>query len=205
LRADLHRLLAGGKLAFLRTPNYGLEPTDIPRVDLGPARTDHITLQQLEKPGSDNPTLLADVMDWGLRPAFAFILGGHVDAQFQGTGNPLPPAIIFDYMYGVAAYRRWMSGHSDDDEVHSVMKNYRGEYYADIPLSRPPSNDDDDPSSDELEGDVRAIAMDEMNSFLMSLQPQKVANRRKEEELKVREASRSKVEEWLNTTEVARL
>jgi len=53
--------------------------------------------------------------------------------------------------------------------------------------------------------DEREAAMDELNYFFMSLQPQEVANRRKEEELKAREASRSKVDEWLITTKAGRL
>jgi hypothetical protein len=45
-------------------------------------------------------------------------------------------------MYGVAAYNCWRS--RQGDEVHGVMKSYRREHYADIPVPRPPSNNVDD-------------------------------------------------------------
>jgi hypothetical protein len=131
-----------------------------------------------------------------------------VDAQFRGTGTSLPPAIILDYSYGIAAYNCWRSRQGDGD-VHSVMKNYRREHYVDIPPRSPLGNNDDDPdydpngnSSQEQDdahgpdpptslrrrpytsirrGGVMPTAMDELNSVLMSLQgitPQEVANRR---------------------------
>ncbi|KAH9050859.1 hypothetical protein EDB83DRAFT_1344262 [Lactarius deliciosus] len=50
LTKTLHSMLAQGEVAFLRTPSYGLEPTDIARIDPGQARTDHFTLQYLKAP-----------------------------------------------------------------------------------------------------------------------------------------------------------
>ncbi|KAH9050864.1 hypothetical protein EDB83DRAFT_2226420 [Lactarius deliciosus] len=88
LTKTVHSMLAHGEVAFLRTPNYGLDPTDIPRIDLGQARTDHFTLQHLKV--NDNETRSQP--------------GGTTE---QGTVNSLPPAIICDYMYGVAAYKQW--------------------------------------------------------------------------------------------------
>ncbi|KAI0246116.1 hypothetical protein BJV78DRAFT_1348806 [Lactifluus subvellereus] len=214
LSKDVHSMLSGGRVAFLKTPNYGLEPTDIRRlepVDQGPAPTEHITLQQLKKPEGLGL----------LHPATGVLHGAHMDALFQGTGSPLPPAIILDYIYGVAAYTCWRSRQGDDD-VHAVMKSYRREHYAYIPPRRPSSNDDDDahgpdpptslqrrPYMSIRRGGVMATAMDELNSVLMSLQgitPQEVANRREkrmeEEELKAQDASRSKVMEWMKTRDV---
>ncbi|KAI0256175.1 hypothetical protein BJV78DRAFT_1169769, partial [Lactifluus subvellereus] len=195
LNKILHVRLANGKVAFLKTPNYGLEPTDIRRlgpVDQGPVPTDYITLQQLD-PGGDDPVTLAYLRDQGvLNPSVALSYGAHMDAQFQGTEIPLPPAIILDYLYGIAAYNRWRSRQSDDD-VHTVMKSYRREHYADIPRM-PPSNNDDDASGPDpptslqrrpymsiRRGDVMGTAMDKLYSVLMSLQgitPQEAANRR---------------------------
>jgi hypothetical protein len=170
------------------------------------------------KPEGDDPVTLADLRDRRLlNPSAAFSYGAHMDAQFQGTGILLPPAIILDYLYGVAAYNCWKSRQGDDD-VHAVMRSYRREHYADIPRM-PPSNDDDDahgpdpptslqrrPYMSIRRGDVMATAMDKLNSVLMSLQgitPQEAANRREkrmeEEELRAQEASRRKVMEWMKT------
>ncbi|KAI0252791.1 hypothetical protein BJV78DRAFT_1281379 [Lactifluus subvellereus] len=152
LGKNVHSMLASGEVAFLKTPNYGLEPTDIPRVGpvhQGLAPRDYITLQPLKKPGTDNPVMLADLIDRGVFVPFAaFIYGAHVDAQFQGTGIPLPPAIILDYLYGIAAYNCLRSRQGDGD-VHSVMKSYRREHYADIPPRSPLGNNDDNPPSKE--------------------------------------------------------
>ena len=125
-------------------PNYGLEPTDIRRfgVNQDPVHTDHITLQQLKKPQSENQTILATINTETVSPATAFSLGAHVDALFQGTGSQLPPAIILDYIYGIAAYKCWRSG-----QVHSVeMESH----------CKPPVNHDVDPSEfSEEENDTQ--------------------------------------------------
>lgn len=57
LAKTVHLMLAYGAVAFLRTPNYGLEPTDIPRIDLGQAHTDHFTLQHLKVPEDYDPAV----------------------------------------------------------------------------------------------------------------------------------------------------
>ncbi|KAF8482447.1 hypothetical protein DFH94DRAFT_365059 [Russula ochroleuca] len=225
----VHSFLFTGEVAFLKTPNYGLNPTDIQRLEVnqGPTSGDHITLQQLKKPIADNPAALATITN--IHPCVAFILGAHVDAQFQGTEISLPPAVILDYMYGVAAYKCWRSSQADN-EVHNMMKSYHKEHYADIPVPpcRPSNNDNgsskeqdhaygpDDPPTTlpqqrcyifTRRGDTMAKTMDELNSVLMHLQgitPQEAANRRekqlKEEEQKAQEASQSKVIEWMKTS-----
>ncbi|KAH0826930.1 hypothetical protein J3R83DRAFT_4536 [Lanmaoa asiatica] len=231
----LHWRLGVGEVAFLKTPNYGLEPTDIKRVDLGPECMDHITLQQLEKPKGYNPTLFASLIEmteWEPDLDVALAFGAHLDVQFRGPlppsqGSLPPPALILNYVYGVAAYNRWRS-RQDGDEVNAAMEKYRSANYEDIlPLRR--QIDDDDPSSEQSDdrssdnpedadwtpnrsqsiGCVMAAAMDEMNKVLMSLHgitPQDAAIRwekqREEEELKDQEASRSKVREWMQTTAI---
>ena len=70
-----------------------------------------------------------------MSPATAFYLGAHVDALFQGTGSQLPPAIILDYIYGIAAYKCWRNG-----QVHStVMESHH----------RPPINHNHNTSTEE--------------------------------------------------------
>jgi hypothetical protein len=216
-------------------PNYGLGPNDIERFNVGPACMDHITLHQLKESGDDDPIQLAAYMSSeDPRPTVAFELGAHVDTVFRGTRSPplpLPPAIILDYTYGVAAYKCWRS-HSNANGGLTMMENYHKAHYENIPPHMQPSNDNNHPSSSSeesnncekdpdyepsptqrhyastREGDVMATAMDELNSVLMSIQgitPQEAANRKEkqmmEEELKAQEASRSKVKEWM-TSEV---
>jgi hypothetical protein len=150
----------------------------------------------------------------------AFGLGACVDADFHDTGVPLPPAVILDYMYGVAAYKRWgtMQG-------RSVVESYYLEHYAQIPAPprRPPSDYDSNPPSDESDspnkppqrryrsskkGEPLGEAMDRLNLVMMRIHgitPEDVANRREkeeeEEELKAQEASRSKVMDWMNSAD----
>ncbi|KAH9174959.1 hypothetical protein EDB89DRAFT_1904173 [Lactarius sanguifluus] len=115
-----------GEVAFLKTPNYELDPTDIPRVDLGQVCEDHFTLQYLKEPRDYNPAAATEVEDLAnpVSPFIYFALGSNLDAVFQGTSNAssqpggtsrlgavdsLPHTIILDYMYGVAAYKQWGS------------------------------------------------------------------------------------------------
>jgi hypothetical protein len=201
----------------------GLDPTDIPGYG-GSTGTDTITIQQLEKPHNYDPDLVEKLVDSGfLRPSIALIHGASVDAVFQGTP---PSAVILDYMYGVAAYKYWGSKLG-----RSVVERYYLEHYAQIPAPprRPSSNSQSNSSFNDLdnpnnpsptspqEGHHRspkmaktmAKTMDELNLVLMLLQgttPEEVANKRekeiKEEEEKAQEASRSKVMEWRDTTDV---
>ncbi|KAH8995966.1 hypothetical protein EDB92DRAFT_1844190 [Lactarius akahatsu] len=183
LAKSLHAKLGTGEVAFLKTPNYGLDSTDIPRVEPtdreGPVPTDHFTLHRLAMPPRR------------LRHDVAFTLGSNVDALFQST-NLLPPVVILDY---------WNS-RRPDKTVHSVMGNYRKEHYIKIPAIEP------SPPTDNYEGhyistrtgDEMAKAMDDLNAFLMfvrGITPEEATKRREErmeeEELKAQEASQSKV------------
>ncbi|KAH8994519.1 hypothetical protein EDB92DRAFT_286656 [Lactarius akahatsu] len=195
LIVDLHRKLGRGDVAFLKTPNYGLDPIDIPRVEpsdrQGPVPADHFTLHRLKKPpGYDQTTA----------------------AILESTGN-LRPDIAFNKR--------------DDKAVHGVIGAYRNEHYVDIPATSPsPPTDNDEGPSDESDahdptyvpdnlvdchdpGDEMAKAMDDLNAVLMlvrGITPEEAAKRRErrmeEEELKAQEASRSKVMEWMRTTDV---
>lgn len=121
-----------------------------------------------------------------LDPAVAFTLGLNVDVLFQGTGSSLPPAVILDYVYGVAAYKQWKSRHF----VCDIMQNYHQEQLS------------------PWMGHKIAKAMDDMNLDLMLVQgitPQEAANRRekqKEEKLKIQEVSQSKVTEWMEAMDI---
>ncbi|KAH9033776.1 hypothetical protein EDB85DRAFT_2073737 [Lactarius pseudohatsudake] len=216
LAKSLHAKLGIGEVAFLKTPNYGLDPTDIPRVEPtdreGPVPTDHFTLHRLATPPGYNPARIAAIAGTGFLDHYvAFALGLNVNALF-GSTNLLPPVVILDYVYGIAAYNQWNS-RRPDKTVHSVMRNYHKEHYINIPAIEP------SPPTDNYEGhyistrtgDVMAKAMDDLNAFLMfvrGITPEEAAKRREErmeeEELKAQEASRSKVMEWMRSTDVGR-
>ncbi|KAH9036199.1 hypothetical protein EDB85DRAFT_2288403 [Lactarius pseudohatsudake] len=247
LVVDLHRKLGRGDVAFLKTPNHGLDPTDIPRVEpsdrQGPVPADHFTLHRLKKPPGYNPARIAAIASTGsLDPDIAFTLGLNVDALFRSTDS-LPPAVVLDYVYGIAAYKQWNSKR-DDKAVHGVIGAYRNEHYVDIPATSPsPPTDNNEGPSDESDdeahdptyvpdnlvdchdpdhapttssrytstrtGDEMAKAMDDLNAVLMlvrGITPEEAAKRRErrmeEEELKAQEAGRSKVMEWMRTTDV---
>ncbi|KAI9438928.1 hypothetical protein H4582DRAFT_1877448, partial [Lactarius indigo] len=238
LAKHLHAKLGIGEVAFLKTPNYGLDPTDIPRVEPsdreGPVPTDHLTLHRLAMPPKYNPAAAETLRRTGsLGGGVAFALGSNVDAQFENT-NSLPSVVILDYVYGIAAYKQWNSMRHHR-AIHDVMGNYHKEHYINIPTIEPrtppdsgefrdptyvPGNSVDchDPSHPPTSssrytftrtGDEMAKAMDDVNAFLMSvlgITPEEAAKRREkrreEEELKVQEASRSKVMEWMKTADV---
>ncbi|KAH9046804.1 hypothetical protein EDB84DRAFT_1624093 [Lactarius hengduanensis] len=153
LVVHLHRKLGRGDVAFLKTPNYGLDPTDIPRVEpsdrQGRVPADHFTLHRLKKPPGYKPARIAAVASTGsLDPDIAFTLGLNVDALFRSTDS-LPPAVVLDYVYGIAAYKQWNSKR-DDKAVHGVIGAYRNEHYVDIPATSPsPPTDNNEGPSDE--------------------------------------------------------
>ena len=114
------------------------------------ARADHFTLQHLKEPTRYNLAAAAALAATGNShyPFTLFASGLHMDALLRDTGSSLPPAVIPDYVYDVAAYNRWSSRQGD---VHGVVENYYREHYKHIPVPprRPPSDDGDYPPSEE--------------------------------------------------------
>ncbi|KAH9006066.1 hypothetical protein EDB86DRAFT_2795135 [Lactarius hatsudake] len=172
LTKSVHSMLAHGE-----TPNYGLDTADIPRIDLGQARTDHFTLQHLKVPEDYDPAP-----------------GGTTE---QGTVNSLPPAIICDYMYGVAAYKQW--GRQGSNDVHVVNTPVLDKP---LPASRRHY-------TSTRRGDTMAKAVDDLNFVLMRLSGttlEEVAKRgekRMEEERAAQETGRGKVMEWMELMNVS--
>jgi len=143
------------------------------------------------------------------------------DALIAGTGISPPSTIVLDYMYGVAAYRRWGSGH----HIMAVMEHCFTEHYRSIPIppASPPSSDDDssydlDDNDEEHKhhrrprrrnhhshtSDGMLRAMDDILGLSMLLKgttPELIAverQRREEaEESRAKEASRVKVQRWM--------
>ena len=77
--------------------------------------------------------------------------GAPVDANFQGTDS-VPPIILLNFMYGVAAYKRWKTLPGE-----GMLKAYFAAHYEIIPVPRPraPSGEIEI-SSDEQGTTVRA-------------------------------------------------
>ncbi|KDQ56787.1 hypothetical protein JAAARDRAFT_301400 [Jaapia argillacea MUCL 33604] len=202
---DVHTLFGIGSCAFLNTPNFALDTTDIAFTALdGPMSATRITLQHLIPHG-------------GVRPILPF------DACIAGTGNLPPPAILLDYMYGVAAYRRWGCG----EHIKELMERRFTERYGTLPappVSGSASDDEDSgPSGDAHDSDSQPNrqrrggarrhgstmsagmlqAMDDvllLSMLTRGTTPESVSRERRrreeEEELRRQEASRSKVEAW---------
>jgi hypothetical protein len=148
------------------------------------------------------------------------------DALIAGTGISPPSTVILDYMYGVAAYRRWGSG----QDIEEVMQQRFLERYESIPIppASPHSSDSDGSSAPDGPGDDdsdlpnrqprrrnhSSTMSDEMlramdnvlalSVLLKGTTPELMAaerQRREEaEELRAKEASRVKVQQWMQSS-----
>ncbi|EDR02529.1 uncharacterized protein LACBIDRAFT_332334 [Laccaria bicolor S238N-H82] len=184
LSPDLHRLFAAGSSAFLVTPNFALQPADVPPVETGPMPSRRITLQHFEVYTNYHvPT-----------PQF--------DACMSGTGTPRPSTIILDYMYGVAGYKRWGTG----QEIKNLMQQRFTESYEPIPIPPAPPHTSDDGDIDTSPEILQA--MDDILALSMLLKgttPELMAAERQRqaeaEELRVKEASKLKVRQWMRNSE----
>lgn len=211
LSKGLHAAFARGDFAFIKTPNFALDPDDIPRVERDPADLEmpasRTTLQFLRPvpdfdlaQNSDTLNTFLSFLTAGARfPANVVssqihLLGFGLDTVLTGTGRLPPPAILLDYMYGVSAYRVWKTAQSEE-----LMKNNFTEYYDSIPIPSSSDNDSDCKISDDNKprtppqprqrssrmGDGLVHAIDELNAMMMYLSgtsPQMLA-----EQLKSRE------------------
>jgi hypothetical protein len=195
-----------------QTPNFALDPADIPRVEEGLVPPSRITLQYMEPPA-------------GLVPAPA------CDAHMTGTGIKPPPSILLDFMYGVAAYKRWCSSEGIDEVMWQRFADYFAGQYQSIPISPVPAlsygsnngSDNDDPNSGDYGpngrrrgkhhrpgmSDGMSRAMENMlalSMFMKGTNPQAMAaerqSREEEEERRAQEASRTKVEVWMRQSTV---
>ena len=165
--------------------------------------------------------------------SYYFGLGLSVDANFQGTattppigtdttpsigtdsiGTDTPPIILLNFMYGVAAYKRWRS-----PPGVGIIKAYFEEHYKSISVPRPraPSGESESPSDEQEQEDPNdpvyvpdnssmEDAMDELDMvrmYIRGITPEEAAirweKRLKEEEQMAQEAGRRKVMEWIDT------
>ena len=182
-----------------------MNPDDIPRVEDGPMPTNRITVQHLEPPTGLDP----------IRPRDAFLTG----TPQPRDGNAPPAAVLLDFMYGAAAYKRWGNG----PEMKRVMHDKFVDEYQSIPILQKPvcpssgENSGSEPG-DPTDGDyVLAFrnnharrpqdsmieAMDNMNALMMRMngitpevRAAKWQREEEEKQLKDKEVSQSKVLEW---------
>ncbi|KAF8443814.1 hypothetical protein L210DRAFT_3395087 [Boletus edulis BED1] len=137
LTPDLHCQFGLGMSAFLKTPNFALDPADIPRVEPGEIPASRTTMQHIEPPGGRVPVPQLDVQpDWAIQGA--------------------PPSLLLDYMYGVAVIQRWAT-----TDIQDVLK-HRHETCFNFPLNTPSS-----PLEDEYDDSAQCRAVDTAFAFTM--------------------------------------
>lgn len=120
----------------IQTPNFALNPEDVPTVEDGPAPSNRVTLQFLKPPDVDEI----------IRPR---------DARFAGTPRPRdenvqPPAILLDFMYGAAAYKRWGNGPEMKYVIHSkFVEQYQSISSPQRRMDPPGGDSGSEPESDD--------------------------------------------------------
>lgn len=154
-----------------------------------------------------------------------FSLGASMDAVFRGTTRrrKLPPTIILDYLYGVAAYNHWRS-RKNGDELRRLMRNLHNNRESNdseyVPSGSSSGDHNPGPNhplaslqvrrsrrhTSAWKGNVMTKAMDDLNIVLMMLKgitPEDLIRRREqqveEEEMRAQKASQNKVLAWIAT------
>ncbi|KAI9441718.1 hypothetical protein H4582DRAFT_2127457 [Lactarius indigo] len=190
-------------VAFLKTPNYGLDLPDIQRVDQHPADmdTDHFTSHFLTKLHHYDPATAASSINAGiLHAAVFFTLGSNVDALFWGTGKPATPQPSSSITRMVLLLTSAGAVRHSNDSNGPSSEELDGLHQREDLDPPAPTSPRWRPHVSLRRGDDLAKAMDNMNAFLMFVQvitPEEASKRRekqmKGEELKAQEASRSKL------------
>lgn len=145
----------------------------------------------------------------------------------RGTGTPRPSTIVLDYMYGAAAYRRWGRG----QEIKDLMQQRFTESYKSIPIPPAPPHISDDSDQNMESDDSKDLdyplgekknrrrkhsdtspemlqAMDDilvLSMLIKGTTPESMAaeaqRRAEAEELHAQEASKVKVQQWMQNSE----
>jgi len=206
LRKDLHAQFGDAMSAFLKTPNFALNPADVPRIEPGGMPTSRITLQHII-------------------PPIGLFLIPQCDVRADWSSPLAPPSILLDYVYGVAAINRW-----GVNDIHQMMTERHVAAFSHIPPFHysPPTSDDEEviESNDAADPDYKppgagyrhrthdrskesglSRAMDfafEFSMYLKGYPPgttlAMVRQKQEEEaELRSRQAGREVVQRWLQT------
>ncbi|KAK0187236.1 hypothetical protein F5146DRAFT_767916 [Armillaria mellea] len=175
--SDLHKMHAHGAIAFLKTPNFALNPEDIPRVEEGDVPASRITLQYMKPPRRLDPVLQRD-------------------ARITGPRGPPVSTIILDFVYGVATLKRWSGG----PDVEKMMQEHFEDVYKSIPpLPRKHRRCHTDQTSDSMlhaMDTVLALSMYVKGNTWESLAAER-ERAMEEAELRAQEAGSVKVKQWL--------
>ncbi|KAI0291863.1 hypothetical protein BC826DRAFT_911984 [Russula brevipes] len=131
LTKDLHSRFGKGQSQFLKTPNFALDTTDIPRVETGPMplAASRVTMQHIIPAVGLDRVLQRDVMaDW--------------------SGPSAPPSILLDFMYGIAVIKRWAV-----DGLRQMLDERHNDRFRDIPLIPRSDRADEDEDDGDIEPD----------------------------------------------------
>ncbi|KAI0291859.1 hypothetical protein BC826DRAFT_1186743 [Russula brevipes] len=129
LAKTLHARFGKGSSQFLKTPNFALEPTDIPRFETGPMPASRVTMQHIIPAGGLFPVPEMDVAaDW--------------------SGPSAPPSMLLDFMYGIAAIKRWAV-----DGLRQLLDERHNDRFRDIPLIPRSDRADEDEDDGAIEPD----------------------------------------------------
>lgn len=134
------------------------------------------------------------------------------DACITGTGISLPPNVLLDFVYGVAAYKHWgqqMIGDELKDSGLDCYQSISATSEPQVASDRPLESDDDDDNKQQegksLRSDEMLQAMDDLLRLSMLIEgitpEMKAAQRKKQEEaamLYAKEDSQRKVQQWRN-------
>ncbi|KAK0495743.1 hypothetical protein EDD18DRAFT_1392804 [Armillaria luteobubalina] len=183
---DLHSMHAHGAIAFLKTPNFALNPEDIPRVEEDP---ENILIVE----EGDMPTTRITLQH--IQPLQGRDRVAQCDARITGSGNPPVSTIILDYVYGVAAFKRWAGGPG----VEKMMQARFEALYKSIPplpRSSSPEFSDDNPSGTGNKH-RRHHRCHTSDSMLRAMDTGNTLESLAADQLRAQEASSVKVKQWL--------
>ncbi|KAN0082940.1 hypothetical protein V8E55_008735 [Tylopilus felleus] len=211
LTKSLHAKFGMARIVFLKTPNFAMVPSDVPRVEEGPIPHNRMTLQYMVPPTA---TERGYVSQWD------------VAADWSRNELPPPPSILLDFMYGAAIVKRWIC-HPLSDMLEKRFKDDFSKVLAENPECSPPFEDESEVESDDADNKIKKDpdyelpgnkqkgrthasadvlnAMDTMLYLSMLLKgttPRSMVaeweRRKEEEESRSQLHSREKVQQWLN-------
>jgi len=119
----LHALVGSGESAFIQTPNFRLNRSDIPPSpnSVPGVHTERLTLQHFHDPSPQTNDRAAQ----------------NQDARLPETLQNWPPTLITNFVYGCAVLKRW----GKPGAVNTLQKLARETYYDPRPLAQTAKHD----------------------------------------------------------------